>query len=133
MSTFLVKLIDEVRCQITHQESGNELQTDLAPEYGGKGRSFSSTDLVAVALGSCVLTTIDKIIEREGFDPKNIEVNVAKAYTKNKDMIKEIRLDIFYPEKFSDLLLKKLERALSYCPVKRSLNESVKIITTFNC
>ncbi len=133
MSTFLVKLIDEVRCQITHQESGNELQTDLAPEYGGKGRSFSSTDLVAVALGSCVLTTIDKIIEREGFDPKNIEVNVAKAYTKNKDMIKEIRLDISYPEKFSDLLLKKLERALSYCPVKRSLNESVEIITTFNC
>ncbi len=133
MSTFLVKLIDEVRCQITHQESGNELQTDLAPEYGGKGRSFSSTDLVAVALGSCVLTTIDKIIAREGFDPKKIEVNVAKAYTKNKDMIKEIRLDIFYPEKFSDLLLKKLERALSYCPVKRSLNESVEIITTFNC
>lgn len=133
MSTFSVKLIDEVRCQITHRESGSELQTDLAPEYGGKGRSFSSTDLVAVALGSCVLTTIDKIIVREDFDPKNIVVNVAKAYTKNKDMIKEIRLDIFYPEKFSDLLLKKLERALSYCPVKRSLNESVEIITTFNC
>jgi len=117
LSTFSITLLDEVRCKITHKQSGVEIQTDSAPEYGGKGRSFSSTDLVAVALGSCVLTTIDKIIEREGYDPEKIVVHVTKTYTKNLEMIKDILLEIFYPEKFGKILLKKLERALSFCTV----------------
>ena len=84
MSKFSIKLQDKVRCKITHQLSGTEILTDLAPEYGGEGRSFSSTDLIAVALGSCILSTIDKVMERAGYDPKQIEVITTKTYTENK-------------------------------------------------
>jgi len=127
MSKFSIKLQDKVRCKITHQLSGTEILTDLAPEYGGKGRSFSSTDLIAVALGSCILSTIDKVMERAGYDPKQIEVITTKTYTENKTMIKRISLEIFHPEKLGGVVLKKLERAIATCPVKRTLNEQVEI------
>jgi len=127
MSKFSIKLQDKVRCKITHQLSGSEILTDLAPEYGGEGRSFSSTDLIAVALGSCILSTIDKVMERAGYDPKQIEVITTKTYTENKTMIKRISLEIFHPEKLGGVVLKKLERAIATCPVKRTLNEQVEI------
>jgi uncharacterized OsmC-like protein len=79
LSKFSVQLHDKGRCQIRHELAGAEIITDLPPEYGGGGRSFSSTDLVSAALGSCILTTRDGIFEREGYDPKKIRISITKA------------------------------------------------------
>ena len=46
-------------------------------------------------------------------------------------MIKAISLEVFYPEKLDGVLLKKLERATTTCPVKRSLSQSIVIKTIF--
>ena len=46
-------------------------------------------------------------------------------------MIKSIRLEICHPDKFSSILLQRLERAMATCPVKRSLNAQVEIKTVF--
>ena len=131
MSKFSIQLHDKGRCQIRHELAAAEIITDFPPEYGGKGRSFSSTDLVSAALGSCTLTSIDSIFEREGYDPKKIKISVIKTLSQNPKMIKAISLEIFYPEKLGGELLKKLERAMATCPVKRSLNEQVEIKTLF--
>ena len=131
MSKFSIQLHGKGRCQIRHELADAEIITDFPPEYGGKGRSFSSTDLVSAALGSCTLTSIDSIFEREGYDPKKIKISVIKTLSQNPKMIKAISLEIFYPEKLGGELLKKLERALATCPVKRSLNEQVEIKSVF--
>ena len=120
MSKFSIQLHDKGRCQIRHELAGAQIITDLPPEYGGNGRSFSSTDLVSAALGSCILTSIDSIFEREGYDPKKIKISVIKTLSENPKMIKAISLEIFYPEKLGGVLLKKLELAIATCPVKRS-------------
>jgi uncharacterized OsmC-like protein len=111
--------------------AGAEIVSDLPPEYSGNGRSFSSTDLVSVALGSCILTSIDSILERECYDPKKIKISVIKTLSENPKMINAISLEIYYPEKLDDVLIEKLERAIATCPVIRSLNERVKIKTLF--
>ncbi len=129
MSKFSIQLRDKGRCIIKHETANAEIITDLPPKYGGIGRSFSSTDLVSVALGSCILTSIDNILEREDYDSKKIKMSVEKTLSENPKMIKAIRLEIFYPEKLSSVLLKKLERAIASCPVKRSLNEQIEIKT----
>jgi putative redox protein len=131
LSNFSIQLHDKGRCQIRHELADAEIITDLPPQYGGSGRSFSSTDLVSAALGACILTSIDSILEREGYDPKKIKVSVIKTLSENPKMIKAISLKIFYPEKLGGVLLKKLERAIAACPVKRSLNEQVEIKTRF--
>jgi uncharacterized OsmC-like protein len=131
VSKYTIQLHDNGRCHIKHQLANAEIITDLPPEYGGNGKSFSSTDLVTAALGSCMLTSIDKIFEREGFDPKKIKIVVTKTLSNDPKMIKTIRLEIFYPDKLSDVLLKKLKNATKTCPVKRSLNENIQVDTVF--
>ena len=131
MSQFIIKLQDKDRCVIKHELSGAEILTDAPPEFGGGGRSFSSTDMVSAALGSCILTSIDKVVERAGHDPKKLTVTVKKTLSQKPKMIKEISVWISYPEKFEEKLLKKLERATEACPVKRSLNDKVNIKIEF--
>ena len=48
----------ELRCSATHVPSGETLVTDAPVDNHGKGESFSPTDLVATALGSCMLTVM---------------------------------------------------------------------------
>lgn len=131
MSKFSIQLYDKGRCRISHELAGAEIITDLPPEYGGDGQSFSSTDLVSAALGSCLMTSIDTILEREGYNPKKIRISVEKFLSENPKMISAISVEIFYPITLSEMLLNKLERAAATCPVKRSLSERIEVQIRF--
>lgn len=131
MSKFTIELHEKGRCRIRHDLAGTEIITDLPPEYGGMGRSFSSTDLVSAALGSCILTGLAPLLEREGFDPGNLRISIEKFVSKEPKRISAIVLAVFYPEKLSEVLVKKLERSAAACPVKRSLHEEVGITIQF--
>ncbi|MCK5075486.1 MAG: OsmC family protein [Calditrichia bacterium] len=131
MSKFSIKLQEDGSCIINHKQNQSSIITDSPPEYGGMGRSFSSTDLVAAALGSCILTTIDKIIIREGFDPTKIEIKVEKYLSNSPKMIKAIKVAIFHPGNYSNNLIDKLKKAAVLCPVKRSLKERVNVSIDF--
>ena len=48
----------ELRCTATHGPSRSELVTDAPLDNQGKGEAFSPTDLVATAIGTCLLTTM---------------------------------------------------------------------------
>ena len=131
MAKFTIRLHDKGRCNIKHESSGAVIISDLPPEYGGEGKSFSSTDLVTAALGSCTLTTFENILEREGYDPKKMTIVATKTLSSAPKRIKAIRLDIYFPEALDALVLEKLNRASAACPVKRSLNERIEITTIF--
>lgn len=127
MSKFTVTLKSPERCHIKHELAGAEIETDLPPEYGGQGRSFSSTDLVSAALGTCIITSISKILERDGYDPNLLKIEVTKELSDSPKMIKAIHLRVIHPKPFHDALIKKLKKATTACPVKRSLNEDVQV------
>ena len=132
MSQFTICLHDKGRCRIHHEMADSDIVTDLPPEYGGSGRSFSSTDLVAAALGSCTLTSMEKILRREGYDPARLIISVTKTLSHNPRMIESLSLEIYYPEKLGNELLQKLEKAAQTCPVKRSLSDQVRIETVIS-
>lgn len=131
MSKYAIRLQEKGRCVITHELNQSTVITDVAPEYGGRGRSFSSTDLVAAAVGSCLLTTIEKVLERAGNDPRQLEAKIEKVLSDSPKQIKRIGIMVFHPEPFSEQLIKKLHKAAETCPVKRSLNDNVEISLKF--
>ncbi len=131
MSKYAIRLQEKGRCIITHELNRSTVITDVAPEYGGQGRSFSSTDLVAAAVGSCLLTTIDKILERAGHDPTKLEAKIDKVLSESPKQIKRIDVKVLYPEPLSNMLIKKMRKAAETCAVKRSLSPTVEISINF--
>lgn len=131
MAHISVEFSSKGRCLISHQPSGNSIVTDLPPEYGGNAQSFSSTDLVAAALGSCIFSSLERVIVRESLDPDLFFVSVEKEISYSPRMISRLSVVIEYQKELSDLQLKKLKKAAATCPVKRSLHSDVKTTLIF--
>jgi len=58
MFTSKITYLGELRTEAVHINSGNQIITDAPTDNLGKGEAFSPTDLVATALGSCMLTIL---------------------------------------------------------------------------
>ena len=70
--------VGDLRCESTHTPSGTDLHTDAPVDNQGRGESFSPTDLVATALGSCMLTTMGIAAKARGFDLPGATATVTK-------------------------------------------------------
>ena len=62
----------DLHCTTVHGPSRTALATDAPKDNHGRGESFSPTDLVATALGSCMLTTM-------GILANTLNVDIAGA------------------------------------------------------
>ena len=58
--------IGQKKVELHHEPSGSIIVTEAPRDNGGEGKSFSPTDLVGAAFGSCVMTTIAIVAERSG-------------------------------------------------------------------
>ena len=56
MATVETIYLGGLRTEATHVQSGTKILTDAPTDNHGKGEAFSPTDLVATALGSCMMT-----------------------------------------------------------------------------
>ena len=131
MAPIKIKRNEPGSCNIHHSASGAEINSDGSPEFGGKGRSFSATDLVVAAVGACILTSIDKVAERGGLDPQQLEITLEKTLGMQPRWIEAIEMVIRHPAGFSPDLLAKLERAARTCAVKRSLHPDMNVSIRF--
>ena len=61
-----IEYMGELRTKAVHLRSGKAIITDAPVDNQGKGEAFSPTDLVATALGSCMMTIMGIVAEREG-------------------------------------------------------------------
>jgi putative redox protein len=127
MSEIDIRLLDRSRCQATHRASGQSIDTDVAPEYGGSGSRYSSTDLVAAALGTCIGSSIAPILEREGLPLDAVSITVTKELQHQPRRISRLAVTISLPAAIDDKQLLKLRNAARTCVVHRSLREEVEV------
>ena len=81
-----------------HGPSANALMTDAPVDNHGKGESFSPTDLVATALGTCMLTTMGIVAQRHNLDMTGATARVTKEMvTTPLRRIGRLALDVHLP------------------------------------
>jgi putative redox protein len=123
----------ELRTEARHLRSGNTIITDAPPDNNGKGMAFSPTDLVCSALGSCMMTLMGILANRENIDLNGMTWEVEKIMASNPRKIAEVRIAFAHPNLIAtDVQKEKLRRAALTCPVALSLHDSIKQDVTFN-
>jgi putative redox protein len=117
----------DLHCKAVHTPSGTELSTDAPKDNQGRGESFSPTDLVATALGSCILTIMGILARTLNIDIAGTTATVEKEMTTTPPrMIKSLSVKIHVPHSVSPENKQKLERAAHTCPVHKSLHPDIE-------
>jgi putative redox protein len=132
MVSIQLKYEGDLHCTATHGPSGTVLATDAPKDNHGRGESFSPTDLVATALGSCMLTIM-------GIQARTLGINLDGAIaTVEKEMtatlprrIARLAVRIHVPRPISMVNREKLMRAAHTCPVHKSLHPDIEIPIEF--
>lgn len=109
-------------CEATHEPSKSNLQTDAPRDNQGRGEKFSPTDLVGAALGTCILTTLAIVTEKDGFDLKNSQFTVEKEMASDPRRIFALTVKLNLPKDIPDNYKEKIAHVANNCPVKKSLH-----------
>ena len=115
-----------LRCESTHGPSQNKLITDAPVDNHGKGESFSPTDLVATALGTCMATVMGIYAEAHEIDLKGMTITVHKEMTQVPvRRIARLTSEIVIPLPADHPRREALERAALTCPVAQSVHPDI--------
>lgn len=123
-----------LRTVCLHLKSGTEIQTDAPTDNQGKGERFSPTDLVATALGSCMLTIMGQKARDMEVNLTDTKIEIEKIMVADPRRIGGINLTFHFPETLQLEEKQKiiLERAAHTCPVIYSIHPDIAVHVTFN-
>jgi putative redox protein len=122
----------DLHCRAVHGPSGTVLTTDAPKDNQGRGESFSPTDLVATALGSCMLTVMGIVARTLEIDIAGATAWVEKEMTSTPPRrIAKLAVTIRVPQAVSEEDRLKLQRAVQTCPVHKSLHPDVEMPIEF--
>ena len=117
---------NNLRTEAEHIASGEKIITDAPIDNNGKGEAFSPTDLVATALGSCMITIMAIAAEKHGVDVSRTNALVKKEMSSDPRRISEIIIDINMDKNIDKKDRERLEKAALACPVHKSLHPEIK-------
>src|ERR1035437_3068973 len=110
-----------LHCNAIHGPSRQTLTTDAPVDHGGKGAAFSPIDLGATAMGTCMVTIMGRVAQRNNLNIDGLQVQVLKEMT--ADPVRRIgslktRLVFRRGTLLAATDRAKLEAAAKACPVK---------------
>jgi uncharacterized OsmC-like protein len=118
----------QLRTVATHNQSQTVIETDAPTDNQGKGERFSPTDLVATALGSCMLTIMGIKARDMNIDLQGTQLNIQKNMKADPRRIGGIDIIFQFP---AGLILGEKEKtilknAALTCPVAKSLHPDLE-------
>lgn len=127
MYTSKITYLGELRTQATHLGSQQTIITDAPLDNKGKGEAFSPTDLVATALGSCMLTIIGIKLQETDKDIVGATISIKKVMYDAPRRIGEIHAKVSIPDNdFTEKEKNIIMQAAYACPVAKSLHPEIK-------
>ena len=123
-----------LRTVAIHLQSGFEIQTDAPVDNQGSGERFSPSDLVATALGSCMLTIMGIKARDMQVDLRGTQIDIEKIMKADPRRIGGINLTFSFPDglNLDDKSRTILERAAHTCPVRYSIHPDIEVNVVFN-
>lgn len=121
-----------LRTQALHIRSGSMIETDAPVDNHGKGERFSPTDLLAVALGTCILTTLAISADVHEITVGDCNCEVEKIMLPDPRRVGEVKINLNFTGEtiYTDKEKKILEHAALTCPVAKSLHPDLKQTVT---
>ena len=132
MATSSIEYVGDLRTICIHLQSGTQILTDAPTDNHGKGEAFSPTDLVATALGSCMVSIMAIKSKDLEVDLKDSTVSVTKIMQAEPRKIAKIIVELNMAIDTSDKNKIILERSAMTCPVLLSLHPDIEKEVTFN-
>ncbi len=134
MITIKTEYLGQLRTESKHLRSQSKLITDAPVDNNGKGEAFSPTDLVATALGSCMMTIMGIHARKDDLPLQGTTLEITKIMAANPRRIAEIHVKIDFPQQLqlTEIQQEKLKKVALTCPVALSLHPEIKQEVEFN-
>jgi len=130
--TSKITYLGELRTTSVHLQSGTEILSDAPTDNHGRGEAFSPTDLVANALGSCMISIMAIKSKDLSLDLIGSTLEITKVMQSEPRKIAKIvvvlNMSVAADQKSKTIL----ERAALTCPVFLSLHPEIEKEVTFN-
>ncbi len=130
--TSRITYLGDLRTTSVHLQSGTEILSDAPTDNYGKGEAFSPTDLVANALGSCMISIMAIKSKDLNVDLVGSTIEITKVMQAEPRKIAKIIVVLNMPIAVDEKTRIILERAAMNCPVLLSLNADIEKDVTFN-
>ena len=132
MATATLKYLGDLKCELTHGNSGVKFVTSAPPDNNGDGSSFSPTDLLASAYISCLVTIIGIYCEQNKLEFKSCNGSVKKTMESGPRRVAELEIDLdLSGNEWNTDQRAAIIRAAEACPVAKSVSEAMMIKTNY--
>lgn len=130
--TSRITYLGDLRTTSVHLQSGTEILSDAPTDNHGKGEAFSPTDLVANALGSCMISIMAIKSKDLNVDLVGSTIEITKVMQAEPRKIAKIIVVLNMPIAVDEKTRVILERVAMNCPVLLSLNADIEKDVTFH-
>ncbi|UJF24750.1 OsmC family protein [Suttonella sp. R2A3] len=125
MTTAVIHYTGNLHTDMTHLQSDTTISTDAPTDNGGQGAAFSPTDLVASALGGCMLTIMGLKAASMGIEFSDVRAEVTKTMSANPRRISAVDIAFYINHDYPEATRKRLEAVAHACPVAQSLHPDI--------
>jgi uncharacterized OsmC-like protein len=117
----------DLKMELRHGPSGMRLTTAAPRDNLGDGSSFSPTDLLAAALGSCMVSTMAIVAKRSDIPFEHAAFSLEKHMTASPPRrVDAVPVTIRLSASLTPEQREMLEHAARHCPVERSLAPEIR-------
>lgn len=119
--------LGELRCENLHIQSGTKILTDAPSDNMGRAEAFSPTDLCALSLTTCIITTMGIYAQQKEFPIQRITASTQKVMASDPRRIVEIVsvITISLGDDANERQMEGLRRIANTCPVSKSLHPDI--------
>ena len=124
----------DLRTEAIHLHSQSIVETDAPLDNQGLAQRFSPTDLVATALGSCMMTIMGIKARDMQIDLTDMKIDIQKHMKSEPRRIGAIDVTFTFPAslQLDEKQRTILQNAALTCPVAKSLDPAIEQNVVFN-